>query len=234
MTKFRETLVMMILMTIMMGLAISGWFTWQATGFSAGFFAEWISRFLSTYVIVFPAVLAVLPIAQKMAAMINHRIDAMGMGNTAIDPRETALEAWRANASGHRGEGFSAWYQMLDENIIILMPLGPYRGDNRGPGVANKIYEAIASASPRLTYEQPLRVTQNGDTVVIEFNDHGTIAGLPYRNRIAASFDIKNGKVAAYREYFGDIDPHISAMMNSSGNQTNAATSQSSTERSFP
>ncbi len=34
----------------------------------------------------------------------------------------------------------------------------------------------------------------------------GTILDMPYFNRIAASFDINDGKVYGYREYFGDID----------------------------
>jgi ketosteroid isomerase-like protein len=97
------------------------------------------------------------------------------------------------------------------------MPLGPFRGENNGIETARRIYDQIAQATPRLIYEPPLRVTQTNDTVVIEFADHGTIASMPYRNIIAASFDIKDGKVAAYREYFGDIDPAAVAMMTASG-----------------
>jgi ketosteroid isomerase-like protein len=128
--------------------------------------------------------------------------------------REVALEAWRCNARGHAGESFEPWYEMLAEDVVVFMPTGPFRGETRGRDQVRAIYDAIAQAEPRLVYEHPLRVTQSGNTVVIEFDDHGTIAGVPYRNRIAGSFDIQNDKVVVYREYFGDIDPEIYALMN--------------------
>ena len=128
-------------------------------------------------------------------------------------PVEVAREAWRRNAHGHGAGDFGPWYEMLADDVVITMPLGPYRGENNGIATARAIYEAIAAAQPRLVYEEPLRVSEAGSTVVIEFDDHGTIAGIPYRNRIAASFDVRAGKVAAYREYFGDIDPAVVALM---------------------
>lgn len=62
-----------------------------------------------------------------------------------------------------------------------------------------------------LTYAPPLRVTEMGDTVVIEFEDHGTIMDRPYRNRIANSFDVRGIHISGFREYFGDIDPDFIA-----------------------
>jgi ketosteroid isomerase-like protein len=161
--------------------------------------------------IVLPTVLIVAPIAQWIAKQINTRLDDAHM---ITSPRRIALQAWEHNAQGHRGEGFDKWYATLSENVAITMPLGQFRGENKGIAKARQIYESIASASPKLIYEEPLRISESDSTVVIEFDDHGTIAGYPYRNRIAASFDIKDGKVAAYREYFGDIDPAVVAMMN--------------------
>jgi Protein of unknown function (DUF2798) len=74
----RETALMMFTMTFLMGLILSAWFTWQAVGFSAGFFNAWITRFFATYVIVMPTVLAVAPIAQRIARAINRRIETLG------------------------------------------------------------------------------------------------------------------------------------------------------------
>jgi Protein of unknown function (DUF2798) len=208
----RQSLIMILLMTVMIGLAISAWMTYQATGMNASFLSAWLQRFLSTYIIVLPTVLVVSPFAQWLAKKIDSSFDAK---DDVTNPRLIALEAWDKNARGHRGEGFQGWYEMLSSSVSITMPLGPFRGESKGIATARQIYESIAGASPRLVYEKPLRVSQGDNTVVIEFDDHGTIAGYPYRNRIAASFDIKDGKVAAYREYFGDIDPAVVAMMNS-------------------
>jgi len=132
-------------------------------------------------------------------------------------PEQIAMEAWRRNAHGHATGEFEPWFALLDDDVVITMPLGPFRGSNHGIATARQIYAQISAAKPRLVYEQPLRVSQTGATVVIEFDDHGTIAGFPYRNRIAASFDVGGEKVTAYREYFGDIDPVMVRMMNGEG-----------------
>lgn len=208
----RRTLLMILFMTIMMGLILSAIFTWQDGGFREGFVAAWLERFISTYAIVLPTVLVVSPIAQWAAGRFDQALSPKAPNGAT--PREIALAAWRANAAGHAGEDFAPWLDALADDVRITMPLGPFRGETIGKSGAAKIYAAIASAEPRLIYEKPLRVTEHGDTVVIEFDDHGAIARMAYRNRIAASFDIRNGKVAAYREYFGDIDPAIVAMMN--------------------
>ncbi len=222
----RHGLIMVLVMTTLMGFVMSAWFTHQAIGFSSDFLRSWASRYLSTYMIVLPTVLVVSPLAQWIAKTINARLDA---APAVKNPRQIALRAWQHNAQGHRGEGFDEWLAMLSNDVVITMPLGAFRGENRGIAAARKIYEAIASASPKLIYEKPLRISESDNTVVIEFDDHGTIAGYPYRNRIAASFDIQNGKVAAYREYFGDIDPAVVAMMSNSSNLSTTSLPTSST-----
>jgi ketosteroid isomerase-like protein len=214
----RQTILMVFFMTLMMGIIISAWFTWQAIGFGTGFLSTWAQRFFSTYLVVVPTVLIVSPIAQGFAKTIDSYLTPT-VAKTS--PREVALRAWAHNAQGHRGEGFDKWFAMLSSQVSITMPLGQFRGENKGIAKARDIYEAIASASPKLVYEKPLRISEGNNTVVIEFDDHGTIAGYPYRNSIAASFDIKDGKVAAYREYFGDIDPAVVAMMNGTSLSSN-------------
>ena len=211
----RLSLLTILFMTVMMGLVLSAIFTWQDIGLRADFLAVWLTRFIATYVIVLPTVLVVAPVAQAFARAADKAL--AGSGGKSGTPREIALAAWRANAVGHAGGDFTPWLNALADDVRITMPLGPFRGETVGKQGAQAIYAAIASASPRLVYEEPLRVTEHGDTVVIEFDDHGTIAGMAYRNRIAGSFDIRDGKIAAYREYFGDIDPDVVAMMNGSG-----------------
>jgi ketosteroid isomerase-like protein len=215
----RQTLFMILSMTIMMGVILSGVFTWQAMGFGAVFIGVWASRFVSTYVIVLPTVLVVSPIAQRFARWL----DGVLSPPPRLSPREVVLAAWRDNAAGHGGDDFAPWLAALADDVRISMPLGPFRGETVGKEGAARIYGAIAAAEPRLVYEEPLRVTENGNSVVIEFDDHGTISGMPYRNRIAASFDVRDGKISAYREYFGDIDPAVVAMMTASPDQPASA-----------
>jgi Zn-dependent protease with chaperone function len=60
----RENLVMMFIMTILMGIAMSAVFTWQIFGFAAGFISLWAGRFITTWPIVIPIVLIAAPVAQ--------------------------------------------------------------------------------------------------------------------------------------------------------------------------
>ena len=211
----RQTLFMILAMTFMMGTIMSAVFTWQATGFGPGFAVGWASRFLSTYIIVLPTVLLVSPFAQRFARWLNGVL-------SPPSPREVALAAWRANGAGHGGGDFAPWIDALTNDVRISMPLGPFRGETVGRDGATRIYSVIAAAEPRLVYAEPMRVTESGNSVVIEFEDHGTIGGMPYRNRIAASFDVRDGKIAAYREYFGDVDPAIVALMTASPSQSSS------------
>jgi ketosteroid isomerase-like protein len=209
--RYRDTVLMMLVMTVLMGGALSAVFTWQAGGFGADFLSRWFTRFVSTWIVVVPTVLLVAPLAQRIAAWLGRRLFA-NEHSPAASPRDIVLEALGHNARGHRGEGFDGWYRMLDDRISITLPIGAFRGENLGIERAREIYEAIAAASPRLTYEIR-HVVELGDTVMVEFDSQGSIAGVPYRNRIAGSFDVRDGRVVAYREYFGDVDEAIIEMM---------------------
>lgn len=216
--RYRDTVVMMLVMTLLMGVVLSAVFTWQADGIGADFATRWFDRFVSTWIVVLPTVLLVAPVAQRIATWLGERLFS-GLRAPAVGPREIVLEALRHSERGHRGEGFEDWYRMLDERVAITLPIGSFRGMNIGIERAREIYEDIAAASPRLTYEIR-RVAELGDTVVVEFDSHGTIAGMTYSNRIAGSFDVHDDRILAYREYFGDIDPKIVAMMAEAAQRT--------------
>jgi ketosteroid isomerase-like protein len=82
-----------------------------------------------------------------------------------------------------------------------------------GKAAAVEIYAAIAASAPRLTYLAPKRISVGGETVVLEFDGHGSVDGHDCSNNMAVSFDIANGKVREYREYIGDIDPALLSFM---------------------
>ena len=117
-----------------------------------------------------------------------------------------ALKAFAALAKGHKAGSFQDYLDMLTDDYTFYAPVGEFRGKNVGKERATKFYQAITDAEADFVFSEPLRVTSNENTVVIEFTDEGTIMGQHYFNRIASSFDIINGKIYGYREYFGDID----------------------------
>lgn len=126
---------------------------------------------------------------------------------------DTALLAFKYLAEGHKAGTFDNYLNLLTDDYTFYAPVGEYRGKNVGKERAKVFYDAITAAKADFTFSEPLRVTSNGDTVVIEFTDEGTIMGQKYFNRIASSFDIKDGKIYGYREYFGDIDVQALSQM---------------------
>lgn len=70
MPSLKFTITLILLMTVFMGVALSGWFTYAEMGFAPGFARAWVDRFVSTYVIVLPTVVVVSPVAQWLARRI--------------------------------------------------------------------------------------------------------------------------------------------------------------------
>lgn len=127
-----------------------------------------------------------------------------------------ALKAFHALAKGHKAGSFDDYIDMLSDDYTFYAPVGEFRGKNVGKDRAREFYQAITDAQADFVFSEPIRITADSNTVVIEFTDEGTIMGHQYFNRIASSFDIVEGKIIGYREYFGDID--LAALNQMNGN----------------
>ncbi len=191
------TLLFIFLMTLLMGLVLSAIFELQAGTPFPDFILSWLKRFLGTYVIVVPTVAIVSPIAQRIAPLLLKK---------APSTKELALEGYRRLAVAHKTGEFEPYLELLSSDYVFQIPMEPFREPQRGIEKARSFYQTVLSFKPNITFHPPVRVTASEDTVVIEFEDSGDIGGLAYFNRIAASFDIKDGKICGYREYFGHID----------------------------
>jgi hypothetical protein len=71
----RQSILMILTMTLLIGLILSGVFTWQNQGFSSGFVSAWLGRFAGTYIIVLPTVLIVAPIAQRISVRLDQWLE---------------------------------------------------------------------------------------------------------------------------------------------------------------
>ncbi|HLM61266.1 MAG TPA: nuclear transport factor 2 family protein [Pyrinomonadaceae bacterium] len=128
------------------------------------------------------------------------------MKNTSNETLLVARRALSLLAAAHLSGDFEPYLEMLTEDYTFYMPLGEFRGKNVGVEKAAACYRQIAAANPQIEYGEPFRATSAGNTVVFEFEDSGTIAGQPYYNRVAASFDVRGEQICGYREYFGFLD----------------------------
>jgi ketosteroid isomerase-like protein len=124
--------------------------------------------------------------------------------------RQIADQAFECLQNIWQGEGHEPLLGLLAEEATYTMPAGQYRGEVTGKAQLAEMYQALRPyyvQSPLYT-ERVLRVLADEQTVVYEFTNHAVFPGnVPYHNQITFSFDIKDGKVTAYREYIGDISP---------------------------
>ncbi len=119
---------------------------------------------------------------------------------------DTMEVAQRAFGHFTQGLGTGDWNQflgMLTEDFTFWFPVGPYHGLNVGKERADEFFKYVSEAFSQGLSVTLDRITSNETTVVFEFRDEGLLRGEPYKNRIAVSFDVRDDKICAYREYFG-------------------------------
>ena len=122
--------------------------------------------------------------------------------DTVMDVATRALAGFARSA---KTGDFSGFVELLADDVEFRIPVGePKRYDGRAATVA--YLDIFKTADADLDYEPPFRTTRAGNTVVFEYEDHGRLKGAPYRNTIAISLDIRDGRIAAYREYWGEVD----------------------------
>lgn len=93
---------------------------------------------------------------------------------------------------------------MLSDDFEFYFPIGQYKGLNQGKAKAAEFFEYVALVyNQGLQITELLRMTASEQTVVFEFRDEGLMRGEMYRNRVTVSWDIRDGQITRYREYFG-------------------------------
>lgn len=95
---------------------------------------------------------------------------------------------------------------MLSDDYRSSVPYGPRDGLDGGTRLAQSLFGSVAKAGPTMPYRESVRTCASSSTVVIEYDEYGGFGDVPYRNEIAASFDIRDGLVIAYREYRGAVE----------------------------
>lgn len=99
---------------------------------------------------------------------------------------------------------WEAFLDMLTDDFTFWFPIGKFHGLNEGKDRAREFLKFVSEAySEGLSITSVERITSNETTVVFEFRDEGLMWGELYKNRVAISFDIRDHKICAYREYLG-------------------------------
>ena len=120
----------------------------------------------------------------------------------------TAHKAFDLFAQGWTTGDFTPYIAMLADEMTFWFPMGAHRGKFSG---AQGRQEMIAkckdheAAGDRLTFHAPEYVLTSNHSVMFEFESEGLYGGNPYKGHNAIAFEIKDGKIVGFREYFGDL-----------------------------
>ncbi|WP_299246370.1 DUF2798 domain-containing protein [uncultured Aquimarina sp.] len=64
--------IFMLLMTLFIGLSLSGIMLWMNEGSIEGFFFIWISNFFKTWIVVIPIVIITLPVVTRITKYVAN------------------------------------------------------------------------------------------------------------------------------------------------------------------
>lgn len=126
------------------------------------------------------------------------------MTETQANIIEVAKKAFSQLSHGLTTGDWNPLLDMLTDDFTFWFPMGQYHGLNHGKERMKEFLQYVSETFDEgITVTSIERITSNETTVVFEFCDEGMMRGEPYKNRVAASFDVRGDKICAYREYFG-------------------------------
>lgn len=127
------------------------------------------------------------------------------MSGASAEILHVAEQAFQAFADSLTNGDWAAFLDCLSDDFTFWFPAGPFKGLNHGKERARDFFGAVSKIFPtglKLTVQQ---ITSNPTTVIYEVRSEGMMLGQPYDNQAAIAFEIKDGKVCAYREYLGVV-----------------------------
>lgn len=131
----------------------------------------------------------------------------MQIQDNEIVKQATAI--FEAQAAAHNNQGdeskLEAFFAMLHPEMKWRFPMGKYAGDHEGsPSFIEFFRYAADFFQNNIVYYLDQVFFDGEDTVAFRFHDEATKAdGTPYQANVCIMYTIKDGKLAAYREYFG-------------------------------
>ena len=120
----------------------------------------------------------------------------------------TARKAFDLFAQGWATGNFDPYIALLADEMNFWFPTGAHRGKFTGAAGRQEMIAKCqdhTNGGDRLTLHPPQYTLSDGASVMFEFEAEGLYAGEPYRGHNAIAFEIKEGKVVGFREYFGDL-----------------------------
>ncbi len=118
---------------------------------------------------------------------------------------QVAYQAFQALANGLAGQEWEPFFSQLSDDFTFWFPAGPFQGWNYGRERAREFFSSVKQFFPyglTLTVQQ---ITSNATTIVFEVRSQGVMGERPYENQAAIALEVRDGKIASYREYLGVV-----------------------------
>ena len=132
------------------------------------------------------------------------------MENNTKEALNTVQEAFAQFKKGALEGNCDGYMDYFAEDASYWAPTpGPFLGENKGKGKIRQFYESQTQAAVKLKVEDPFNIVAQGDKVLVEYYEQGTIGGEPFSNRVAIAYQVENGKITESREYLGDLSPFV-------------------------
>jgi limonene-1,2-epoxide hydrolase len=130
----------------------------------------------------------------RAAKVVATERDAVLQALSMRDP-ETVVREFCAAWNGRDVDAILAWFAA--DAVYHNMPIAPVRGHAEIRGVLEKF---VPPAS-KIEFEI-LAVAVRGDVVFTERVDRFTVGGKEMALPVAGVFEVRDGKIAAWRDYF--------------------------------
>jgi ketosteroid isomerase-like protein len=134
------------------------------------------------------------------------------------EPLATAHRALEAFSHGYRTAEWDSFLALLAPEVEFWLPVSPYEERNVGrDALAGFLRSMTDEHGARFNIHPPIRTSHSDGTVVFECPEDGEIGGSPVTNRLAVSFDVRDGLIHGMREYLGATSGLVAAALAAAG-----------------
>lgn len=127
------------------------------------------------------------------------------MSEASTETLQIAKDAFQDFSYGLEGGDWSPFLNQLSDDFTFWFPAGSFKGLNRGREKAREFFASVSRVFPEGLTLIVQQITSNPTTVVFEVRSQGSMLGYAYQNQAAIAFEVRNGKICAYREYLGVV-----------------------------
>ncbi len=124
--------------------------------------------------------------------------------------KKTIQEAFQHFKKGALDGEWDGYLNYFAEDASYWGPVpGKFLGENKGREKIRAFYESQTANGVKLKAEDPFNIITEGKKVFIEYHESGTVGGNPFKNIVALSYIVEDGKIIDCREYLGDLSPFV-------------------------